>query len=641
MKKEMSSFDVRTIVNEMKILEGAHMDKIFHWGAANVLFRLNVQGQGKKELFFKDKKWLFMPESRPDTPATLTSFATFLRKYLDNARVNEVSQAGFDRIVIIKLTKSGADYELVFEIFGGGNILLISEGKIVNCLIHKTRRDRVSRPGEDYSIPASRFNPISCTYEHFEQIMTNSATDLVRALAMDANLGGQYAEEICKRTGFSKDIRSAELKKDEIERLYATVGEIVSSALSSSEIVMYTDGSVVADIAPVELSIYEEHEKETFGSMSEAIAHMITIVKDDEEDIVDPEVEKLRRRVDRQKETIDEYRMESVDLRLRADSIYTNYEKVNELLSVLTAQSKKLGWDKLREGAMKIPFVNSLDPSKNTVTANLDDMAVTLDYTKSIDANASDIYQRSKDINEKATRATVALKDSEVALERKLKGFAKAKALALTRVQPTKQFWFEKYKWFVTAGGSLVIAGRDARSNDQVVKKHMKEKDVYVHADIHGAPSVVVKNGSSASAEDLREACTFSLAQSRGWAACIPGGNAFWVYPDQVSKTPQTGEFVPKGAFIIRGKKNYENNLPMRLAIGEIIYENSRKVMCGPADTVAKTSKKYVLISPTKNKGVKKNAELAKQFNVPEEEIARIIPSGDLEITGTVWTEEE
>ena len=48
MKKEMSAFDVRAIANEMATLKDAHMDKIFHWGAGNVLFRLNVQGQGKK-----------------------------------------------------------------------------------------------------------------------------------------------------------------------------------------------------------------------------------------------------------------------------------------------------------------------------------------------------------------------------------------------------------------------------------------------------------------------------------------------------------------------------------------------------------------------------------------------------------------
>jgi predicted ribosome quality control (RQC) complex YloA/Tae2 family protein len=267
-------------------------------------------------------------------------------------------------------------------------------------------------------------------------------------------------------------------------------------------------------------------------------------------------------------------------------------------------------------------------------------MKVTLNYTKNIDANASDIYQRGKEINEKATRALTALKESEDSLERKMKGFAKAKALALTRAQPTKQFWFERSKWFVTSNNLLVLSGRDAHTNDQVVKKHMKDQDVYVHADVHGAPSVIIKNGATAKEEDLRETCIFAVTQSKAWASSMPEGSAFWVYPDQVSKTPQAGEFVPRGAFIIRGKRNYEYHLPMQLAIGEIVYENARKVMCGPIETVAKMSKRYVIIGSTKVKS-KKNAELAKMFNVPEEEIARVTPPGDIEIMKKVWPEEE
>ena len=641
MKKEMSAFDVRSVVNEMAVLEGAHMDKIFHWGAGNVLFRMNVQGQGKKELFFGDKKWLYLPEEKPDTPAAPTSFASFLRKYVDNARIGKIKQAGFDRIVIVELLKSEATYELIFEMFGGGNVLLVSDGKILNCLTHKARRDRITRPGEDYVMPRSRFDPTSSEFGHFQQLIMSSSTDLVRTLAMDANLGGQYAEEICKRTGIPKDKRPSDLNDDDIVKIHASMNDIVSSALSSKEAIMYRDGDDIIDIAPVELEIYGNYEKEMFASVSSAIASMIASAEDkEEEEFVDPEVEKLQRRVDRQKETIEEYRTEAADLKARADSIYTNYEKVNELLAVLSEQSKKLGWDKLREGAMKIPFVNSIDPSKNKVTADLDSLKVTMDYTKGIDHNASDIYQKSKEINEKATRAAAALKESEEELERKRKGFAKAKALALTRAQPTKQFWFERYKWFITSNGLMVLAGRDAHTNDQLVKKHLKEQDIYVHADVHGAPSVIIKNGSGAKEEDLKEACSFALTQSKAWTSCIPEGSAFWVYPDQVSKTPQAGEFVPRGAFIIRGKRNYEYHLQMRLAIGEIFYEGSRKIMCGPSDAVAKISHKYVIIGPTKTKGNKKNAEFAKLFSVPEEEISRITPPGEIEVTEKVWAEE-
>jgi hypothetical protein len=42
--------------------------------------------------------------------------------------------------------------------------------------------------------------------------------------------------------------------------------------------------------------------------------------------------------------------------------------------------------------------------------------------------------------------------------------------------------------------------------------------------------------------------------------------NAYWVWGDQVSKTPQSGEYLVTGSFMIRGKKNYIN--PARLELG-------------------------------------------------------------------------
>lgn len=135
MKKEMSSFDVYSMVVEMSILEGSHIDKIFHWEPGNILFRLNTQNSGKKELFLRDKKWLYFPKNRPEVPTLPTPFASFLRKYIDNARVGEIRQIGFDRIVEMELHKSNGNYKIIFEIFGGGNVLLIKDGMILNCLV--------------------------------------------------------------------------------------------------------------------------------------------------------------------------------------------------------------------------------------------------------------------------------------------------------------------------------------------------------------------------------------------------------------------------------------------------------------------------------------------------------------------------
>ena len=640
MKKEMSSFDVRSIVSEMASLEGAHIDKIFHWGAGNVLFRLNVQGDGKRELFFKDKKWLYLAPSRPETPETPTSFATFLRKYITNGRIGKTTQAGFDRITITEVFKSEGTYQLIFEMFGGGNVLLVSDGKIANCLTHRTWKDRSTRPGEDYVMPKSRFDPITSSFEEFKTVFRSSGSDTVRTLATVVNLGGQYSEEICKRNNIVKTAPSQEVNDEALGKMYSSLREIVESVIRSSEPTIFRKDGEIVDIAPVNLHIYDDAESERVQSMSIAIdALMQEIGQTEEEAYVDPETEKLKKRIQKQTETVDEYKMESEDLKNRADALYVEYQKVNELLTVLGQKSKELTWEKLTEGAMKIPYVTGIDPPKNHITAEVSGLKVTLDYTKGIDANASDIYQKSKDIADKAKRAGDALKDSIAELEKKEKGIEKAKALAMNKVQPTKQFWFERYKWFITSSGKLVIAGRDAHSNDNVVKKHLKEKDVFVHADVHGAPSVILKEGISATPDELREACSFAITQSKSWVAALMEGAAFWAYPDQVSKTPNPGEFVPRGAFIVRGKRNYEYHLKMELGVGEIMYQGARKVMCGPVE-LFKDSERYLVLNPGKGKSGRKAGDIAKDFRVPEEEISRILPPGDVEIVGRVWKDD-
>src|SRR5664279_2995590 len=118
--------------------------------------------------------------------------------------------------------------------------------------------------------------------------------------------------------------------------------------------------------------------------------------------------------------------------------------------------------------------------------------------------------------------------------------------------------WFEKLRWFLTSDGLLVIGGRDATTNEMVVKKHMEPKDIYFHSDIHGAASVVLKAGEGEITEtSINQAAAFSACFSSAWSKGLGSADVYWVNSDQVSKTPQSGEFVTKGAFIIRGSRNY------------------------------------------------------------------------------------
>jgi len=89
-----------------------------------------------------------------------------------------------------------------------------------------------------------------------------------------------------------------------------------------------------------------------------------------------------------------------------------------------------------------------------------------LDLKKSIEENASDYYEKAKRLKKKISGAEVALQASF----KKLKDLeAKKEKLALEEkeVMPTRnKEWYEKFRWFVSSDGFLIIGGRDATSNE-------------------------------------------------------------------------------------------------------------------------------------------------------------------------------
>src|SRR5204862_4466186 len=128
----------------------------------------------------------------------------------------------------------------------------------------------------------------------------------------------------------------------------------------------------------------------------------------------------------------------------------------------------------------------------------------------------------------------------------------------------------------------------------------------------------------------LREACEFALAYSKAWSAGLASGSAYWVLPEQVSKQAESGEFLPRGAFVVRGKRNYFHDLPVRLAIGEVEIDGHRKIMGGPVSAVAARSSRYVDLLPGKEDREEIAKRLAAVFTVPIEEAVRALRPGEV-----------
>ncbi|CAM0135522.1 hypothetical protein VKS41_005168 [Umbelopsis sp. WA50703] len=174
-------------------------------------------------------------------------------------------------------------------------------------------------------------------------------------------------------------------------------------------------------------------------------------------------------------------------------------------------------------------------------------------------ANARKYYDQKRATAAKHEKTIAASTKAMRSAERKIKQELKENKITATVSKIRKPFWFEKFLWFISTENYLVIAGRDMQQNELLVKRYLGKDDIYVHADLHGAASVIIKNsnpGHEIPPTTLHQAGIMSVCQSKAWEAKIVT-SAYWVNPDQVSKSAPTGEYLTTGSFMIRGKKNY------------------------------------------------------------------------------------
>ena len=58
------------------------------------------------------------------------------------------------------------------------------------------------------------------------------------------------------------------------------------------------------------------------------------------------------------------------------------------------------------------------------------------------------------------------------------------------------------------------------------------------------------------------------MSYSSSWKAGLAAADCYMIKGDQVSKTAEPGQFLKKGAFVIRGERTYFKDTPLGLAVG-------------------------------------------------------------------------
>jgi len=621
MKTALSSFDLKALVAEWQDLVGGYIDKVYQTGDELVL-RIHLPQRGKAELLFKPGRWLCLHEveEKPEAPPP---FARSLRRLLDNARITAVEQRGFDRIVTLNAERGPETYRIVFEIFGKGNLVVVKEDTTLAALFPTTFKDRSVSPGEPYAFPPLGLDPLEADRSAFGTALRSAKGQVVRVLAAVLNLGGQYAEELCLRATVPKDTKVKELTETQIDALYTALNNVAVAVEQERQPAVIIEAGNAIDAIPIELAQYHGFERRPFNRFNEALSHYLKAAHPEEAE-ADVTAEKYARRIAQQEETLRALRETTGRLEAEAHFLYAHFAPFDELLR------------SIREGRPppEGTQVKAVDRKAHTVAVAIGDFdTVTLDYEKDVTANAQARYEARREAQLKAQRVEEALAVTRQEMEAARVKIARV--VAKPKVRGTKPMWFEAYRWCLSSEGHLILGGRDARSNDRLVKKHLKDGDRYAHADVHGAPSTVIKDGSRATEATLREACEFALAYSKAWSAGLAAGSAYWVLPEQVSKQAESGEYLPRGAFVIRGKRNYFHDLPVRAAVGEVEIEGHRKIMGGPVASVSARASKIVLLAPGKGDRQGLAKRLAMAFDVPIEEVVRTLPTGRVEVLET------
>jgi Predicted RNA-binding protein homologous to eukaryotic snRNP len=624
----MSGIDLRAVTGELNAKLPLWIDKVYQFESRTLGIRLNGENHARYLLLVEAGRRAHLVSAFPDAPKNPPQFAMFLRKYISGGKVLAIRQHGLERILIFEIGKGAATYRLIIELFDEGNVILTDEaGTIIKPLRHHRFKDRDIVPDAVYGMSVS--DPTG-SEENLAATLAGDDRDLVRALAVACMFGGTYAEYICRTAGIDKALPA---KAADPQAVYAAINGLFTRVQQSARPVVSAKSC-----EPVALTDEQEDAGEPgkpYPGYSAALEAFYPMTKAEKVKVAArPKLSEEERIHKYQEAAIKKFDDKIRKTEELVNAIYENYQFVAQIISSLDAASKRFSWQEIER---QLKGSGSAD-AKKIVAFYPDEAAVGIDIKKtvkifvheSVEQNAGRYYDTIKKFKKKKEGALLAMKT------------VRPKKKAVHRdIVPMKKLWYHRFRWFVTSDGVVVLGGRDASQNEELVKKYMTGGDLFLHADVHGASVILVKGKT----EKMDEVAQFAASFSGAWRSGHFSADVYSVRPDQVSKTPESGEYISRGSFIVRGERTYYRDVPLAVGIG-LVLEPHAAVIGGPPAVIRSRTKTCVEIRPGQfepNDVAKKVLRSLKEHLAPEEEkllkgilntesVAAFVPPGGSDI---------
>lgn len=593
---ELSGLEVMILAREIgSKLSGTYVAGVYSVGGNQVL-RFRHPGGADEWLVVSPRHGVWVSQKVAERAVT-TDFTSKLRGEVERARFVVAGQADIDRVFDLELGEGEFLRHLIVEMMPPGNIAVTERDGRIRLLMHevKSERRRLVKGGSYAPPPQTRKSPAEVTAEDVE-VMLGKEKTVGKAIGRNVALPRKYVQEVLARLGLDESTPSADLKGRESEAASKLRG-LVEEARERPRLSVL--GTPEGDEIFVVSSSVDTTSKEVSSLCDICDDLLLPLVMGEGGEQESPEDAKRRE-------------VEATVQKLRAQE-----------------QELKQMAKQFRDLAARVKTASSLEEALDLVETIPRDGRRQREAPTSREAAASAVFERAKAFEKKAMDAGAAAEKLSARLASH-KQATKRQTKVLAR---RSKEWYERFRWFYTSEGKLAVGGRDAQSNAMLVRRHLEDSDTVYHADLFGSPFFVLKAGRGQTDEEILELAQATVSFSSAWKTGLGAADAYWVFKEQVSTSAPSGEYLPKGSFLIKGKKNFVEHNLVQVAAG---LDGQGRVVCGPESAVAKVARCYVILTPHREKSSETAKKVVKELGrlsvskleLSVDEALRVLPAG-------------
>ena len=586
---ELSGFEVLVLVREIDLaLRGTYVNNIYSIGESQLIRFRKPPGEDVW-LVVSPRRGVWVSGNVSERAKT-TQFTSRLRAELERAKFTRATQGDLDRVFEIHFEKEGGR-RMIVELMPPGNIIVTdATGKALLVMREFRSAARRVLRGVEYHPPLqTRQSPQEVKPEDVRK-MVRAETTAGKAIGKHVGMPRKYVAEVLQRLSLTQETPSAVLEEREAEVVEALHGIVKEAREVPSPCICETPrGDDIFVVPPRGLKV-----KEVGKTVSELCDMMF--LQDIMVEAAMPDPEEGRRKeleatISKLRDDVEKYSAEASKLRLAAKSAAR--ESVEKALQIL---------------------LDSGVSSNRELTSSASVASFLFDRAKQLEERAAEAGKAAVKLTREVPRAKEA---------RRTKSLAKRKLA-----------WFEKFRWFVTSEGRLAVGGRDAQTNSTLISRHTEDNDVVYHADLFGSPFFILKGGAEQIETETRQVAQATAAFSSAWKTGLGSADAYWVAPSQVSTAAPSGEYLPRGSFAIKGKKNFVTKNFVEIAVG---LDGEGRIVAGPEDAIKTQCVRYLVLKPHREKGSDTAKRVLKDLNnmsggtslpLTVDDVLRALPSG-------------